>query len=55
MHLTVVQANPQVGVIVGGGLDANVNLIRRQVGLRGERHETKGADLRSGTDPLVWG
>ena len=54
MYSTVVQANPQFGVIVDGELDADVNLIRREVGLRGERHETKGADPCSGVETPVW-
>ena len=55
MHSTVVQANPQFGVIVGGELGTDVNFISEIVGLRGERHETKSANLRSGVEPLVWG
>ena len=54
MHLAVVQANPQFGVIAGGALGVDVNLIRREVGLRGERHETKGADPCSGVEIPVW-
>lgn len=50
MYLTVVQANPQFGVIVGGELDADVNLIR----MRGQLPETKGADQRSGMGIPVW-
>lgn len=54
MHLAVVQANPQFGVIVGGELGTDVNFISEIVGLRGERHETKGADPCSGVETPVW-
>ena len=55
MHVTVVQANPQFGVIVDGELDADVNLIRREVSdCGGKRHETKSADPCSGVETPVW-
>lgn len=54
MHSTVVQANPQFGVIVGGELGTDVNFISEIVELRGELHETKGADPCSGVETPVW-
>ena len=48
-------SQPSVRRYRDGELGADVNFISEIVGLRGERPEMKGADPRSGMEPLVWG